>query len=113
MIYWLSTVFVCLMLLLSAWSYVFSEATIVGVRDLGFPDFFRIQLAVLKVLAALIIVLPSAPMVIKDWAYAGVAFFLVTAIVAHFAHGDPLWITIVNLVFLGVLLLSYYVLKFA
>ncbi len=106
MIYWGSTGFVCLMLLISAAGYVFHQDTVKGIRDLGFPDFFRIQLAVLKVMAVPVLLLPMMPVQGKEWAYAGVALFLVTAIVAHTAHGDTFAITLLNMVFLGVLIVS-------
>ncbi len=105
-IYWSSTVLIALFLIWSAWSYIYSKPTIVGVRELGFPDFFRIQLAALKIIAVIILLLPQIPLPIKEWAYAGIGLFLITAIVAHTAHGDPFVITLVNIVLILVLLTS-------
>ncbi|MDC8004163.1 DoxX family protein [Aureisphaera galaxeae] len=105
-IYWISTLLVSAMLLWSSYSYIFSESTIQGIRDLGFPDFFRIQLAVLKLLAVLILVVPQIPLTVKEWAYAGVGLFFITAIVAHFAHKDPIAINLINVVFIGLLIVS-------
>lgn len=107
MIYWLSTGGVSALLLLSAATYVFHQPTIDGVRALGFPDFFRIELAVLKLMAAAVIILPMLPGPMKEWAYAGVALFILTAIVAHTAHGDPVALTLVNLAAAGLLATSY------
>lgn len=53
--YWLTTVLLSLFLLWSAYTYFFSKATIEGVKELGFPDHFRIQLAVLKIIAVIIL----------------------------------------------------------
>ncbi len=94
------------MLVLSSLSYFFHQATIEGVRELGFPDFFRVQLAVLKLIAVLILMIPYCPLQIKEWAYAGVALFYLTAIVAHFVHKDPFFINLINVFFLGVLVVS-------
>lgn len=105
-IYWVSTAIVALFLLWSAYSYLFSKATINGIRHLGFPDYFRVQLAVLKLLAILILILPQIPFQYKEWAYAGVGLFFITAIVAHTAHGYPMFITGVNLVLIGILVIS-------
>ncbi len=105
--YWISTALLSLILLWSAYSYIFSKATIEGVRDLGFPDFFRVQLAVLKIIAVLVILLPQIPIQFKEWAYAGVGLFFLTAIVAHTAHKDPFFITLINLVFIAILITSY------
>jgi hypothetical protein len=45
-------------------------------------------------------------MLAKEWAYAGLAFFLLTAIVAHSAHGDPWTFNLANLVLLALLFVS-------
>ncbi|NER18308.1 DoxX family protein [Spongiivirga citrea] len=105
-VYWISTALLCLFLLWSAYTYIFSKTTIDGVKELGFPDFFRVQLAVLKVIAVLIILIPQIPLVAKDWAYAGVFLFFVTAIVAHAAHKDPFVIMLINVMLIGVLVVS-------
>ncbi len=100
----------CMMMSVSAITYFFSQSTIDGVRELGFPDFFRIQLGVLKLLAVIVLIVPISlvPLQAKEWAYAGIALFLITAIVAHSAHGDPAWMTVMNLSILGLLLVSNY-----
>lgn len=84
-----STGLIGLFLLWSAGSYLFSTAAIDGLRELGFPEFFRWQLLALKLLALPALLAPGVPMMVRDWAYAGVALFLITALVAHTAHGDP------------------------
>lgn len=106
MIYWASTALIAAFLAASATSYVFHTPTIEGVRKLGFPDFFRLQLAVLKLIAIPVLLVPAIPTVAKDWAYAGVALFLFTAIVAHVAHRDPVAFNGINLVLLALLITS-------
>ena len=105
-IYWTSTTLVSLVLVWSAYSYFFNKETIEGVKALGFPAFFRIQLAVLKSMAVVLLLVPQVPLQVKEWAYAGVGLFFVTAIVAHVAHKDPIWINLVNLFFIGSLIVS-------
>ncbi|MGY3792517.1 DoxX family protein [uncultured Aquimarina sp.] len=107
LIYWISTSLIALFLLWSSYSYMFSKATIDGVRDLGFPDFFRIQLAILKILAIVILIIPQVPLPIKEWGYAGIGLFFITAIVAHIAHKDSIFISLINIVFIGLLILSH------
>jgi hypothetical protein len=107
-LYWVSTSLICAFLLLSSYTYFFSKNTIEGVRDLGFPDFFRKELAVLKVAAAIILLVPAVPLKFKEWAYAGVALFLLTAMIAHIAHKDKFVITIINAVLMILLFLSNY-----
>lgn len=106
MAYWISTALISTFLIVSAATYLLHMATIEGVRDLGFPDFFRIELAVLKLLAAAILLTPLIPVQIKEWAYAGVALFLITAIIAHYAHGDSFALHLINVFFLILLFVS-------
>ena len=105
-IYWTSTLLVSIMLLWSAYTYFFHKATIDGVKALGFPDFFRVQLAALKIIAVAALLVPQVPVQVKEWAYAGVGLFYITAIVAHVAHKDPIGITLINVIFLGLLVIS-------
>lgn len=107
LIYWISTSLIALFLLWSSYSYIFSKATIDGVRELGFPDFFRIQLAILKILAILVLAIPQVPLQVKEWGYAGIGLFFITAIVAHIAHKDSIFISLINIVFIGLLILSH------
>ncbi len=105
-VYWSSTLLVSLMLLWSAYGYLFHKATIDGVRDLGFPDFFRVQLAVLCMIAVVVLLIPQVPVKIKEWAYAGAGLFFITAFIAHVAHKAPFVISAINLIFLGLLVVS-------
>ncbi len=106
MIYWVSTSLLSLILSASALSYLFHQNTISGIADLGFPDFFRLELSVLKLIAALVLIIPHVPLQIKEWAYAGAFFFFVTAIVAHIAHRDSHMISALNVVFIILLIVS-------
>ncbi len=106
MIYWISTTVLSLFLFASALSYLIHAPTIEGVRQLGFPDFFRVQLAILKLLAALVLLAPFFPLQVKEWAYAGVGLFLLTAIIAHHAHGDPIFFNVINVFLLLILATS-------
>lgn len=105
-IYWASTVLISIFLILSAYSYLFNKSTIEGVKDLGFPDFFRIQLAVLKIIAVFMLLIPVIPIQIKEWTYAGVGLFLITAIIAHLKHRDSIGITIILVILFAILCLS-------
>ncbi len=108
MLYWTSTGLVSAMLTLSAASYFFHKPSIDGFKDLGFPDFFRIELAILKLIAVVVLLAPQIPIQFKEWAYAGVALFFLTAIIAHYAHGDPFVLHLINLFFLVMLVISNY-----
>lgn len=107
-IYWTATVIISVYLLLSSYSYLFSKNTIEGIKELGFPNFFRIELAVLKIIAVVVLLTPTMPSQVKEWGYAGIFLFLLTAIVAHIAHKDNVWITVINILFIVLLATSYY-----
>jgi len=55
---------------------------------LGFPSFFRIELAWLKLAGAAALLVPMASARVKEWSYAGFAITLVSALIAHLAVGD-------------------------
>ncbi|TMM53293.1 DoxX family protein [Maribacter algarum] len=105
-IYWTTTGILSLFLLWSSYTYLFSKGTIDGVRNLGFPDHFRVQLAILKVIAVVLILVPQIPLQVKEWAYVGIALFFLTAIIAHTAHKDPFFITMINMVLVALLVIS-------
>jgi hypothetical protein len=55
--------------------------------QLGFPAYFRVELALAKLLGVVVLLAP-VPARLKEWAYAGFAITLVSALIAHFAVGD-------------------------
>ncbi len=55
---------------------------------LGFPGYFLILLGTFKVAGAAVILAPRLP-VLKEWAYAGMSFDIVGAIVSRISVGDP------------------------
>jgi len=54
---------------------------------LGFPAYFRVELSWVKLLGIVLLIAP-VPVWLKEWAYAGFAITLGSALVAHFAVGD-------------------------
>jgi len=106
-IYWVSTLLLSVFLIWSSYTYIFNKQTIEGIKELGFPDYFRIQLAVLKIVAVILILIPQIPFRIKEWAYVGIGLFFVTAIVAHFANKDSIIINLINVFLIIILVVSY------
>ncbi|MGA9649618.1 DoxX family protein [Pedobacter sp.] len=105
--YWISTALVSLMMIFSAYSYFTSPEVKQGFQHLGFPDYFRVELAIAKILGAIILLSPIKEQV-KEWAYAGFAITFISAFIAHSASGDPINNRIGPIVFLVVLALSYF-----
>lgn len=61
-------------------------------EHLGFPKYFRTELLIAKILGLTVLLLPKAPLILKEWAYAGFSIVLISASIAHFNSGD----TIIN-----------------
>ncbi|MFD1630735.1 DoxX family protein [Pseudopedobacter beijingensis] len=83
--YWVTTGLFAAFMLFSAYSYLTSEEMKGAFTFLGFPDYFRIELAVAKLLGALVLILPFAPKSLKIIAYSGFFINIVSAVVAHLA----------------------------
>ena len=54
---------------------------------LGFPAYFRVELSWAKVPGIVLLVAP-VPARLREWAYAGFAITLASALIAHFSVGD-------------------------
>lgn len=106
-IYWTTTGIIAAMMLFSAFSYLTNSDMKAAFVHLGFPNYFRIELAVLKVLGALVLLLSIVSDKIKSFAYFGFALTFVSAAIAHYASGDPISVAITPLVFLVILGVSY------
>jgi hypothetical protein len=104
--YWILTAIVGLMMLYSAYAYLYVPQVAEGFVHLGFPSFFRVELAVWKIIGALLLLLP-VPSMVKEWAYAGFAITFISAFVAHTASGDPVSRRMLPVIFLLILIGSY------
>lgn len=103
--YWITTTIVAGMMILSGCMY-FTSAAMEEFAKTGFPDFFRIELGIAKLLGALALLLPFIPARVKEWAYAGFGIIFISAGITHIAMGDPIGNRIGPFVFLAVLAVS-------
>lgn len=106
-IYWTATGILGAMMLFSAYGYLAIEQMKAGFVHLGFPAYFRIELATAKFIGTLALLIPFIPKRIKDAAYVGFAITFISAFIAHTSSGDPLSVAIMPLIFLGILLVSF------
>jgi hypothetical protein len=106
-IYWATTGIISVMMLFSGYSYFTNPDMKAAFEHTGFPDFFRVELGVAKILGAAALLLPMVPTTIKNFAYAGFAIVLASASFAHFSIGDPMSAVVTPLVILGLLAVSY------
>ncbi len=95
-----------LMMAFSAYAYLTQDEIKEGFQQLGFPDYFRLELAVAKLLGAIVLLAPLAGR-IKEWAYGGFAITFISAFIAHTASGDPVSNRIGPVIFLVLLAVSY------
>jgi hypothetical protein len=105
--YWTTTTLTALVFLSGGVFYLLGvEGAAAGMAALGYPAYFALLLSIWKVLGALVILAPRLPL-IKEWAYAGIAFDLTGASVSHFAVGDPVGNVIAPLVILAIAAASW------
>lgn len=84
-IYWTATILMLLSGVSTAPMYFTNPMFAETFRHLGFPDYFRMELGVFKIIGAIVLVLPIIPAKFKEWAYAGFAITFVSAFIAHVA----------------------------
>jgi len=86
-VYWATTIIAAVMLAF-ALSYLTGSPQIVqGFNHLGYPQYLRLILGVAKPAAGIVLLLPGLRL-LKEWAYAGVAFAWSMATIAHWQAGD-------------------------
>jgi hypothetical protein len=85
--FWIATALFCLQIGFTAYAQLRLPVVAEAFAHLGFPDYFRVELAWAKLLGVVVLLAPVAAR-LKEWAYAGFAITLVSALVAHFSVGD-------------------------
>lgn len=106
-VYWISTGIFSLMMLNSAYQYLTAAEMEAAFVHLGFPDYFRVELGIAKLLGALVLLIPKMPKSFKQFTYAGFVINLISGSIAHSAKNDPVLYILLPLVFLVLLIISY------
>lgn len=104
--YWAVTALVALQLAMAGIMYFTDPEVATGFAHLGFPDYFRQELGIAKLIAAVVIILPMVPLRIKEWGYAGAGITFVSAFIAH-TSVDGVSTAIAPVVSLLLLVVSY------
>ena len=86
-VYWIVTALFCLQMGFTAYAQLRLPQVAEAFTHYGFPAYFRIELSWAKALGLVLLVAP-VPARLKEWAYAGFAITLGSALIAHFAVGD-------------------------
>jgi hypothetical protein len=85
--FWIFTALFCLQIGFTAYAQLRLPQVAEMFTHLGFPAYFRVELSWAKLLGVLLLLAP-VPARLKEWAYAGFAITLGSALIAHFAMGD-------------------------
>jgi len=85
--FWVATLLFCLQMVFTVYAQLRLPAVADMFSHLGFPDYFRIELSWAKLLGVVLLLAP-VPARLKEWAYAGFAITLGSALIAHLAVGD-------------------------
>src|SRR5437763_4090644 len=85
-VFWIVTALFCLQMSFTAYAELRLPQVADAFTHLGFPDYFRVELSWAKLLGVALMLLPvrvSFTANLKEWAYAGFAIDLVSALIAH------------------------------
>jgi DoxX-like protein len=105
-VYWTSTAIVALGLLMALSYLTGSEEVVTGFTRSGYPQHLRIVLGIVKPIAGVVLLLPGLTL-LKEWAYACVAFTWVMAFISAYSIGDGPQVYVLPLVLLVLLVASY------
>jgi DoxX-like family len=86
-VYWIVTALFCLQIGFTAYAQLRLPQVAEMFTHLGFPAYFRVELSWAKLLGVVLLLAP-VPAWLKEWAYAGFAITLGSALIAHFSLGD-------------------------
>src|SRR5437660_1646267 len=86
-VYWIVTALLCLQMVFTAYAQLRLPQVADAFTHLGFPAYFRVELSLAKLLGVVLLLSP-VPVRLKEWAYAGFAIDLGSALIAHLSVGD-------------------------
>lgn len=106
-IYWSASILFSLWMLANAWAYLTSDKAKQLCQHFGFPDYFRIELAVAKTISVIFLLVPVIKGRWKEWTYAGFTITMISGFIAHLASGDSLLSAFSAIIALAILLTSH------
>lgn len=87
-LFWVITALFCLEMSFTAYYELLPQGKLAFAR-LGFADVgFRMELSLAKLVGVVVLLVPMIPARLKEWAYAGFAINLVSAMIAHASIRD-------------------------
>lgn len=108
-IFWVSTTIIFLMEAVMPLSTLLfaHEYFNAGTKPLGYPDYFAYSLIIFKVFGATAIMLPKLPSKLREWAYAGLTFNLLFAVISHVVVDKNISFILMPIVVGAILAVSY------
>ena len=108
-IFWIATTIIFLFEgLMPMGTLIFApQYTTTGTQPLGYPDYFAVSLVIFKFSGALALIIPQIPARIKEWAYAGLTYNLIFAVISHVAVDGWVGVSFFPLLIVGILAISY------
>lgn len=85
--FWIATGLLCLQMGFTAYAQLRLPQVAEAFTHLGFPAYFRVELSWAKFVGIVLLLAPVSAR-LKEWAYAGFAITIVSALIAHFSVGD-------------------------
>ncbi len=105
-VYWIITIIALAVIILPSY-FAPREYLIQTTKSLQFPDYFPLELDILKIVGAVLILVPAIPTMFKEWAYVGFGILLLSASLAH-GVVDGFVKGVAPLVPFAILAVSYY-----
>lgn len=109
-IFWIATIIILLwegLMPLSTLLFM-PEYVNAGTKPLGYPDYFAYALIVCKVLGATAITITRLPVKLREWAYAGLSFNLLFAVISHIVVDGNISYILMPVAVGIILFVSYY-----
>jgi hypothetical protein len=90
--FWIVTALFCMQMTFTAYAQLRLPQVAEAFAYLGFPSYFRVELSLAKLLGVALLLIP-APARLKEWAYAGFAIVIGSALIAHLSmhEGPEVW----------------------
>ena len=86
--FWIFTALFCLEMSFTAYYELLPQGAEAFTR-LGFPaTYFRVELSLAKMAGVVALIIPMVPARLKEWAYAGFAINLISALITHLSLGQ-------------------------
>ena len=105
-IFWITTILIFALISLPAVMFN-GEMSKEGIKHLGFPPYFNVELGIAKILGGFVLIIPQIPSRLKEWAYVGFGIDFISAFIAIYAVDGFSHMALLPIVALLILAVSY------